>query len=1087
MFVAFALVNKVWMMNQKHRFVKAVRRVVGDEELTHIHHPNFLQACFLMEILMSCWFFISWAIRTYTRRVDPFQNWIDQFMCACFMILYLVNAARDNFAPAFAMKPGAIFTVATVVPTFSRKADSSLWFSFSYLRASNAVTAVIKIEKMGALSDVSDVTRMYIQLSLRTFALIANLVGTTFVLEILGDPESMQDRFIQTNMGGLSFVQLTYWIVTTISTVGYGDYAPKTVLSRLFIIMAIAFGVCFFSEEINEVVRVYAMENSGRGRYNKRKGTDHVVLIGGGVRQFSSVMQSLMFELYSQDEERWPDLVIMASAEQPELLRKTVKSFPKCIRQRVRYYMGDPTEPQDMGRVRMQDADLIIIIPSLLAAEMNSEDEANILRGLAVKSLYPQANLRLMLLRSTNKKVAVQVGFPPSRCFSINEQKSGLFALACSCRGFSTMITQFIMADPGEERPQSKTEKVDDWILEYREGRKFHMCGFMINSNYAGINFANFATLCSKRSITPLAVQISGKVQLAPEYTMEAGDVVFALVRSTDEVKEFVDPTSNWREVFKQRQSQVQFSQKISVLKRKGSAVLGVAGLHTEEGEPHFSHARSSAHLNPDIVAGDFLNTKALQQIRATGIARPLSPKQGEDIKEEGKTAADKISILEEKAKRIAEAGGHHILVLLQGAPWQQVQVFLSTLRADHLPFHIPILVLIPKPLPSPEQLVSIFEKFPRTSFVKSNGTPSVGDLRVCGMKKARCIALLAGNAGQANSSDRRMVDGAGVTLLACIEGELMESDSANVPVFLELHQQESIRFLSRYFERDAKHAGCEDAFDAKESFTFHPRFANGNIFTASCFGATVAKSFNMPGIVELMEAITLGKSNAQNAFPWQVSLPEGFDGRPYGELTAAFLESHNAVCLGMFRLCFPNDSLLDGPRFVVTNPVNTTQLRESDYFFILGTANFGAYCFGKGILVGTDGAPSSTEFEDEDMRLNEPAGDLDFGHQDSNRIVSFDSRQAAGFTGDPLMWFGDVHATDGEGEKTLPHARVSVRGKREHHLTHFSDSLFETDLVGDNFETAASCAGEPEYVNPLSMVPPFSARRVSSGTFRPQ
>merc|ERR1711988_1987908 len=105
-----------------------------------------------------------------------------------------------------------------------------------------------------------------------------------------------------------------------------------------------------------------------------------------------------------------------------------------------------------------------------------------------------------------------------------------------------------------------------------------------------------------------------------------------------------------------------------------------------------------------------------------------------------------------------------------------------------------------------------------------SHGAITIADVKRAGMEKARCIALLAGNAGQASASDRRMVDGAGVTLLACIEGELIENNLPNVPVFLELHQQESIRFLSRFFKRDAQHACCDDhGFDPRESFTYHP------------------------------------------------------------------------------------------------------------------------------------------------------------------------------------------------------------------------------------------------------------------------
>merc|ERR1711881_654352 len=98
------------------------------------------------------------------------------------------------------------------------------------------------------------------------------------------------------------------------------------------------------------------------------------------------------------------------------------------------------------------------------------------------------------------------------------------------------------------------------------------------------------------------------------------------------------------------------------------------------------------------------------------------------------KTAKEGVQRLEDKAKRIAEAGGHHILVCLQGAPLQQVQVFLSTLRAEHLPCHIPIVVLMPPPLPKKDQIAAIFSTFPRTAFMGSLGAVSINDLKTCGM-----------------------------------------------------------------------------------------------------------------------------------------------------------------------------------------------------------------------------------------------------------------------------------------------------------------------------------------------------------------
>jgi len=236
-------------------------------------------------------------------------------------------------------------------------------------------------------------------------------------------------------------------------------------------------------------------------------------------------------------------------------------------------------------------------------------------------------------------------------------------------------------------------------------------------------------------------------------------------------------------------------------------------------------------------------------------------------------------------------------------------------------------------------------------------------------MEGARCIALLAGNAGQSSTADRRMIDGPGVTLLASIEEDSLQNsrEMPSVPVFLELHMEDSIRFLTRFSLKDSHFSNEVEAYDPKEHFTSHPRFANGNIFTASCLGATVARSFNMPGIVELMEALCLGINNDQQSFPWQVRMPEGFDGKKYSELTHWFLENHGAVSMGLFRLCFDDDPHYrsDGdPRYVMTHPRPTTIVKDTDWIFVLGSAQFGKDRFEKGALVGTDGAAGSDEPE---------------------------------------------------------------------------------------------------------------------------
>lgn len=72
------------------------------------------------------------------------------------------------------------------------------------------------------------------------------------VLEGLGDIHGFADRFMGSGMGRISFFQMIYFSFMTISTVGYGDFTPTTVLSRFFACVAIVGGVTVRVRQISK-------------------------------------------------------------------------------------------------------------------------------------------------------------------------------------------------------------------------------------------------------------------------------------------------------------------------------------------------------------------------------------------------------------------------------------------------------------------------------------------------------------------------------------------------------------------------------------------------------------------------------------------------------------------------------------------------------------------------------------------------------------------------------------------------------------------------------------------------------------------
>jgi len=172
------------------------------------------------------------------------------------------------------------------------------------------------------------------------------------------------------------------------------------------------------------------------------------------------------------------------------------------------------------------------------------------------------------------------------------------------------------------------------------------------------------------------------------------------------------------------------------------------------------------------------------------------------------------------------------------------------------------------------------------------------------------------------------------------------------------------------------------------------------------------------------------------------VRCPEGFDGKVYGELTHHFLETYNAVCLGLFRLCF--DGSDDGPRFVITNPAQDMQLRETDWFFVLGNAKFGQVCYTRKILVGAESAPAAVDPDGEDFRK------LDFEEDEDNDAnddpVVDDDRDDPVALIDDDIWASACSIHADAGEAALPQRRTSR----------------EDTYVANTVEVLLSSRGEP-------------------------
>ncbi|GLE11327.1 hypothetical protein PINS_up023707 [Pythium insidiosum] len=77
-----------------------------------------------------------------------------------------------------------------------------------------------------------------------------------------------------------SFFTSIYFMFVTVSTVGYGDFSPKTVLGQLMVCAIIVVGIYTFANESAALLSIYGDMRHGRVKYDLSRNAAHVIVTG---------------------------------------------------------------------------------------------------------------------------------------------------------------------------------------------------------------------------------------------------------------------------------------------------------------------------------------------------------------------------------------------------------------------------------------------------------------------------------------------------------------------------------------------------------------------------------------------------------------------------------------------------------------------------------------------------------------------------------------------------------------------------------------------------------------------------------------
>ena len=177
-----------------------------------------------------------------------------------------------------------------------------------------------------------------------------------------------------------------WWAIVTMTTVGYGDFAPKTPEGRMFAVLVMFAGIsltAMFTAIISSIfVAKRIREEKGLEKVNIK---NHIILCGWN-RNADKIIHSIQYLAEAPRK----NIVLINDLDEEEIER--LKTRYRKIR--LHFVVGDFTSEQVLEKANLEVAETVIIIPSDINDSIQNPDDKTILAALTIKGLEP--NIRLI-------------------------------------------------------------------------------------------------------------------------------------------------------------------------------------------------------------------------------------------------------------------------------------------------------------------------------------------------------------------------------------------------------------------------------------------------------------------------------------------------------------------------------------------------------------------------------------------------------------------------------------------------------------------------------------------------------------------
>ncbi|KAL1506404.1 hypothetical protein ABEB36_005774 [Hypothenemus hampei] len=447
-----------------------------------------------------------------------------------FMVYFFIRFIAASDKLWFMLEMYSFVDYFTIPPSFVSIYLDRTWIGLRFLRALRLMTVPDILQYLNILKTSSSIRLA--QLVSIFISVWLTAAGIIHLLENSGDPLDFD------NPHPLPYWTCVYFLIVTMSTVGYGDVFCHTVLGRTFLVFFLLVGLAIFASSIPEIIDLVGTRSKYGGEYKREHGKRHIVVCGHIT--YESVSHFLKDFLH-EDREDVDVEVVFLHRKEPDL---ELEGLLKRHYTTVEFFQGTMMNAVDLERVKVHEADACLVLANKYCQDPDAEDAANIMRVISIKNYSDDIRVIIQLMQYHNKAYLLNI---PSwdwkqgdDVICLAELKLGFIAQSCLAPGFSTMMANLFAMRSFKTSPGMQV-----WTNDYLRGTGMEMYTETLSPSFIGIPFAHAAELCfTKLKLLLLAIEVKGiegadtKISINPKGAkIMANTQGFFIAQSADEVK----------------------------------------------------------------------------------------------------------------------------------------------------------------------------------------------------------------------------------------------------------------------------------------------------------------------------------------------------------------------------------------------------------------------------------------------------------------------------------------------------------------------------------------------------------------------